>query len=107
VPAAPRQKLKLLAQRSVEPARATERDATYFYYAWSLAHAFRAVGSRMQEGQGFGTAWAELLVHELIRRQRGDGTCVNGFTASKEDDPLVATPLVLGAVGLCRASEAP
>jgi squalene-hopene/tetraprenyl-beta-curcumene cyclase len=90
-----------------EPARAGERDATYYYYAWSLAHAFRALGGRMQEGEGKETAWAELLAHELIRRQRGDGTWVNGFTASKEDDPLVATPLALGALGLCRAFVAP
>jgi hypothetical protein len=90
-----------------EPARAGERDATYYYYVWSLAHAFRALGGRMQEGEGRETAWAELLAHELIRRQRGDGTWVNGLTASKEDDPLVATSLALGALGLCRAFVAP
>jgi hypothetical protein len=84
-----------------EPARAGERDATYFYYAWSLAHAFRALGGRMEEGEGAGTAWAELLARELVRRQRDDGSWVNEFTASKEDDPLVATPLALGALGLC------
>ena len=84
------------------PARASERDATYFYYAWSLAHAFRALGGRMERGEGSGTAWAELLARELIRRQRNDGTWSNRFTASKEDDPLVATPLALGALGLCR-----
>jgi squalene-hopene/tetraprenyl-beta-curcumene cyclase len=85
------------------PARASERDATYYYYAWSLAHAFRALGGRMREGPGRETAWAELLARELIRRQRPDGTWSNRFTASKEDDPLVATPLALGALGLCRA----
>jgi squalene-hopene/tetraprenyl-beta-curcumene cyclase len=90
-----------------EPARAADRDATYFYYAWSLSHAFRALGGRMQEGEGTGTAWAEFLARELIRRQRGDGTWVNRFTASKEDDPLVATPLALGALGLCRTFVAP
>jgi squalene-hopene/tetraprenyl-beta-curcumene cyclase len=85
-----------------EPARAAERDATYYYYAWSLAHGFRALGGRMQEGNGANTAWAELLARALIGRQRGDGTWVNRFTASKEDDPLVATPLALGALALCR-----
>jgi squalene-hopene/tetraprenyl-beta-curcumene cyclase len=84
------------------PARASERDATYFYYAWSLAHAFRALGGRMERGAGRDTAWAELLSRELIRRQRTDGTWSNHFTASKEDDPLVATPLALGALALCR-----
>jgi squalene-hopene/tetraprenyl-beta-curcumene cyclase len=86
-----------------EPARAAERDATFFYYAWSLAHAFRALGGRMEEGVGRETAWAEMLARELIRRQRADGTWSNRLTASKEDDPLVATPLALGALGLCRA----
>jgi squalene-hopene/tetraprenyl-beta-curcumene cyclase len=90
-----------------EPARAVERDATYFYYAWSLAHAFRALGGRMQEGLGRETAWAELLARELIRRQHADGTWSNRFTASKEDDPLVATPLALAALGLCRELVTP
>jgi squalene-hopene/tetraprenyl-beta-curcumene cyclase len=88
---------------SFEPARTEERDATYYYYAWSLAHAFRALGGRMHEGAGRETAWAEMLARELIGRQRADGTWSNRFTASKEDDPLVATPLALGALGLCRA----
>jgi hypothetical protein len=85
-----------------EPAREAERDATYFYYAWSLAHAFRALGGPMQDGDGKGLAWADQLARELVRRQRGDGTWSNRLTASKEDDPLVATPLALGALGLCR-----
>jgi hypothetical protein len=89
------------------PACAAERDATYFYYAWSLAHAFRALGGRMQEGEGKDTAWAELLARELIARQHRDGTWSNPLTASKEDDPLVATPLALGALGLCRTFAAP
>ena len=52
--------------------------------------------------RGRDTAWAELLARELIRRQGDDGTWSNRFTAAKEDDPLVATPLALGALGLCR-----
>ena len=84
------------------PAHAPERDATYFYYAWSLAHAFRALGGRMERGEGRETAWAEFLARDLMRRQRNDGTWSNHFTASKEDDPLVATPLALGALALCR-----
>jgi hypothetical protein len=56
----------------------------------------------MASGAGQGTVWAEQLTAELMRRQRRDGTWSNGFRASKEDDPLVATPLALGALGLCR-----
>ena len=90
-----------------EAAREDERDATYYYYAWSVAHALRALGGRMQEGEGRETAWAAALSRELIRRQRADGTWSNRFTASKEDDPLVATPFALGALGLCRVFLTP
>ncbi len=86
-----------------EPIREPERDATYYYYAWSLAHAARALG----RGSGFGESRAADLARELIARQRRDGTWINRFTASKEDDPLVATSFAAGALGLCRLALAP
>jgi squalene-hopene/tetraprenyl-beta-curcumene cyclase len=85
-----------------EPAREVDRDATYFYYTWSVAHAFRALGVAEIQSNGQRIAWAEALASELIRRQRNDGTWSNRFTASKEDDPLVATPFAAGALGICR-----
>jgi hypothetical protein len=85
-----------------EPARASDRDATYYYYAWSVAHAFRALGIAEIESDGRKVRWAEALASELIRRQRGDGTWSNRFTASKEDDPLIATPFAAGALANCR-----
>jgi hypothetical protein len=85
-----------------EPAREADRGATYFYYAWSFAHAFRALGIAEIESDGRKVAWAEALASELIRRQRDDGTWSNRFTASKEDDPLVATPFAAGALAICR-----
>ncbi len=85
-----------------EPARASDREATYFYYAWSAAHAFRALGLAEIESDGRKVAWAEALADELVRRQRADGTWSNRFTASKEDDPLVATPFAAGALANCR-----
>jgi hypothetical protein len=86
-----------------ESAREGDRDATYFYYAWSVAHAFRALGIAEIRVDGQRVAWAESLANELIRRQRDDGTWTNRFTASKEDDPLVATSFAAGALGICRA----
>ncbi len=83
-----------------EPIREPEREATYYYYAWSLAHAARALG------RGHGLALDELA-RELIRLRRPDGTWVNRFTASKEDDPLVATSFAAGALGLCRLALSP
>ena len=87
---------------SFESAREADRDATYFYYAWSVAHAFRSLGIKEIHCQGRSVAWADALSRELIRRQRGDGTWINRFTASKEDDPLVATSFAAGALGICR-----
>ncbi len=85
-----------------EPAREVDRDATYYYYAWSVAHAFRALGFAESPSDGRRIAWAEALAGELIRRQRDDGTWSNRFTASKEDDSLVATPFAAGALAICR-----
>ena len=85
-----------------ELAREADRDATFFYYAWSVAHAFRALGIKEIHSQGQRVAWADALSRELIRRQREDGTWINRFTASKEDDPLVATSFAAGALGICR-----
>ncbi|MGP0062947.1 MAG: hypothetical protein ACLQGP_05000, partial [Isosphaeraceae bacterium] len=85
-----------------ESAREGDRDATYFYYVWSVAHAFRALGIAEIRVDGQRVAWAESLARELIRRQRDDGTWTNRFTASKEDDPLVATSFAAGALGICR-----
>ncbi len=83
-----------------EPIREPEREATYYYYAWSLAHAARALG------RGHGLRLDELA-RELIRRRRPDGTWANRFTASKEDEPLVATSFAAGALGLCRLGLSP
>ncbi len=85
-----------------EASREVERDATYYYYAWSVAHAFRALGIAEIRTGGRRVTWPEALSRELIRRQREDGTWINRFTASKEDDPLVATSFAAGALGLCR-----
>ena len=90
-----------------EPGREIEGQSTYFYYCWSLAHAFRALGLRRIPTPGGMVSWAEDLSAELIRRQRADGTWRNRSTAAKEDDPLVATALAAGALGACRMGLAP
>jgi len=82
-----------------EAAGEADRDATYFYYAWSVAHAFRALGVRTIPRDGRKLDWGAELARELAARQRPDGTWSNRFSASKEDDPLVATPFALGALG--------
>ncbi|MBX6312908.1 MAG: terpene cyclase/mutase family protein [Isosphaeraceae bacterium] len=84
------------------PPREVERDATYYYYAWSVAHAFRALSERGLMPGGQASRWAEGLARELIHRQRDDGTWSNRLTASKEDDPLIATSFAVGALALAR-----
>jgi hypothetical protein len=86
-----------------EPAREADRQATYYYYGWSLAHAFRSLGIRTFDSGGRKVDWAEEMARELLRRQRPDGTWSNPHSASKEDDPLVATPFALGALANGRA----
>jgi len=80
-----------------EPDHEVLRDATYYYWCWSVAHAF----GELQVGAGRPT-WAEELAEELIRRQRPDGSWTNRFTDAKEDDPLVSTPWAAAALAICR-----
>jgi len=47
------------------------RGSSYFYWAWTAAHAARHLGKR---------AWAEALVEEVLRRQHVDGSWRNDAT---------------------------
>lgn len=78
------------------------RDAYYYYYCWSVAHALLGIGAgevRTAEGE---RDWAAELAEELMRRQNLDGSWTNRFTDAREDDPLVATPLAGAALAVCR-----
>jgi len=78
------------------------REATYYYYLWSVAHTFTRLGIReIRTGSGV-VNWAEVLADELLALQRPDGTWVNSFTDAKEDDPLVSTPWAAAALANCR-----
>ena len=74
------------------------RNATYYYYAASLSQVFVRAGVRSNGSDG----WARSLAHELLGRQRQDGSWSNDYTDAKEDDPLVATPAAATALELCR-----
>ena len=78
------------------------RGATYYYWLWSVAHAFMRLGIREVQTQHGPVNWAEVLADELISRQRPDGTWPNRFTDAKEDDPLVSTPWAASALAGCR-----
>jgi len=97
-----------------EPDREILRDATYYYWCWSVAHAFGELGIgdiALTPGEASGQKatskhsrvwWAETLAEELISRQRPDGSWVNRYTDAKEDDPLVATAWAAAALAICR-----
>lgn len=84
------------------PDRKILRDATYYYWAWAVSHAFLAVRVETIRTPAGRVRWAEELADELLRRRRSDGTWVNRFTAGREDDPLVATPFAAAALAICR-----
>ncbi len=78
-----------------EPAREIERDASYYYWCWSVSHAFTA----LEDGP---PDWSRALAEELLTRQRPDGSWANHLTMVKEDDPLIATSFAVAALSHCR-----
>jgi len=80
---------------SFNPDREVLRDSYYFYWCWTAAHAFDRLGEPPD-------TWAPALARALLDRQREDASFANRFTDGKEDDPLVATPLALAAMRICR-----
>jgi len=87
-----------------EPDREVLRDATYYYWAWAVSHAFAALGVRDAATRQGRLDWAAALATELLTRQRDDGAWVNRYTDAKEDDPLVATSWAAAALAICRSS---
>ncbi|MCY2929126.1 MAG: hypothetical protein NTV86_06450 [Planctomycetota bacterium] len=87
-----------------ESDREVLRDATYYYWTWSAAHAFAALRLEHWEGPKGRVEWARLLAEELIARQSREGSWSSRFTDAKEDDPLVATPWAAAALAICRQS---
>ncbi len=77
-----------------EEVNEVRRESAYYYYAWSVAHAMRALGER---------EWARPLANELLSRQRADGAWSNRFTEMREDDPLVATSFAIASLAIVRS----
>jgi hypothetical protein len=84
------------------PDRVAQRDAVYFYAAWSLAHALVRTGGPDLETDRGPVHWPSALADALLDRQRPDGRFENPATDLREDDPLLATPMALAALGLTR-----
>ncbi|MEE9128473.1 MAG: prenyltransferase/squalene oxidase repeat-containing protein, partial [Phycisphaerales bacterium] len=90
-----------------EPMREHDRDAAYYYYCWSVSHAFRQLTITTVPQDGRTVNWAEDLAEELLRRQREDGSWANHHSFVKEDDPLIATMLAAAVLANCRQAMWP
>ena len=84
------------------PDREVLRNATYYYWAWAVAHTWIALRSSEMNTPAGRIDGAVALAEELLRRQRPDGSWVNRYTDAKEDDPLVSTPYSAAALAICR-----
>ena len=89
-----------------EEEREIERDASYYYWCWSLAHALTELGLDVVETGDGPVRWAPALTEELLGRQRPDGSWANRFSLVKEDDPLIATSFACAALELARLRSA-
>jgi squalene-hopene/tetraprenyl-beta-curcumene cyclase len=84
------------------PEAELRRASSYYYYVWTAAHALRAVGATEIDTSGGRVHWARVLAEALLARQRPDGSWANASTELREDDPLVATPFAMAALGIAR-----
>jgi squalene-hopene/tetraprenyl-beta-curcumene cyclase len=87
------------------PDREVLRDATYYYYCWSLAHALNALNIDEIDTPSGKVRWAGVLADALTKRQQADGSWVNRMTDAKEDDPLISTAWAVAALSICRQRE--
>ena len=81
---------------------ATDRDAAFYYWCWTVSHAFRLLDVTTIENEAGSVPWAPLLAGELLARQGPDGSWRNPYSFMKEDDPLIATTLAAAALANCR-----
>jgi hypothetical protein len=78
------------------------RESVFFYWSWTAGHALRALGASTLNAPSGRVNWAGDMSEALLRRQHPDGSWSNRFKEMREDDPLVATPLALAALGNAR-----
>jgi hypothetical protein len=70
------------------------REAVYYYYAASVACAFRDHKLELPAGRD----WAAELSYELAIRQKKDGSWANVVELVRENEPLVATSYAISAL---------
>lgn len=80
------------------PGQEEMREALYFYYCWTTAHAL------VESGPPAEGDWARPMCEELLRRQHPKGYWRNEQGRMTEDEPLVATPMALAALVMARSA---
>lgn len=80
--------------------RYEDRDSLYFYYCWSTAHALSALERHGAELTPEEKTWQVEIQRALSAKQREDGSWANPAGATREDDPLVATPMAMAVLVL-------
>lgn len=84
-----------------------DRDAAFYYYCWSVTHAFRLLDVTTIERGSQRIDWRGALAGALLERQNNDGSWRNDYGFLKEDDPLIATALAAAALANCQAKRRP
>jgi hypothetical protein len=77
-----------------------DRDSLYFYYCWSTAHALAALQRAGAKLSAKELAWQAEIGTVIEGRQNQNGSWTNPAGATREDDPLVATPMALAILTL-------
>jgi hypothetical protein len=85
------------------PADEVRRASAYYYWTWTAAHAYRAIGKVELITDRGHVRWAEALAAALLARQGADGSWRNPATEMREDDPVVATSFAVAALAVSRS----
>lgn len=80
--------------------REANRNAVYFYYCLSLSKTFEWIPEA--EGEIGKVRWVDPLAEALMKRQNKEGSWSNELVNYREDDPILATALALGALSQCQ-----
>lgn len=85
---------------SFQPDREVLRESVHYYYAWSWLDAVAALHAGGKPVDPRWKARAKAWTDNLVERQGADGSWVNRCSATREDDPLVATAWAVVAISL-------
>ena len=89
------------------PGMSKPEEGLYYYYH-TFAKALDAVGKpELIDAKGVKHDWRQELTAELIRRQKADGSWVNGADRWMEGDPNLVTAYALLSLSYCKPANHP